>query len=392
MNKFVIGALALTAASSLAYAGGTETKEWSKFDRDFLALTANQGSATGSFGVTGYVRGRGVRSGDVDADTATAGQQDLSGFLLDNARAEFRASQGDYGVYIAIEGADTSDDALTGGTATDGTVRLIDAYATVKVPGMEGITGQVGRFRAPFLWSSFMVEENHQVLLDRTFNSQFFQTRQDGVQLAGAYDRLSWWFALMNGVDSMQDEVMWTGRVQAILMGAGPGHQEGAYGQTGDLNLSVGASYMDDEGVDTANANSAAAVGLDAVLTQGGLSVHFELVDYEEDITPNAGLNSRTGAINPFAAGLDADRSSTPWSATVGYMVVPNQWEVVLRYENLDDPDTTGGSDDTIAWTAGVNFYAAGHNAKWTLQGTRTDSDNAAKEADTVALGLTVGI
>lgn len=384
MNKFVIGALAVTAAGSLAYAGGTETKEWSKFDRDFLALTANQGGATGSFAVNGYVRARGARSSDVDADTGTAGQQDLSGFLLDNARAELRASQGDYGVYIAIEGADTSDDALTGGNAQDGTVRLIDAFGTVKV--MEGITGQVGRFRAPFLWSSFMVEENHQVLLDRTFNGQIFQGRQDGVQLSGAYDRLAWWFALMNGTDQMLDEVMWTGRVQWTPLGAGPGGQEGAYGQTGDLNLTIGAAYMDDEGVDT-TANSAGAFGADAVLTQGGLSVHVEIVQYEEDVAFEPGLNSRTGAINPVALGVNSDETPMPWSATVSYMIVPNQWEIVGRYENIDDDQ-----DDTVVWTAGVNFYAAGHNAKWTLQGMRSDSDDAAKEADTFALGLTVGV
>jgi hypothetical protein len=383
MNKFVIGALAVTAVGSLAYAGGTETKEWSKFDRDFLSLTANQGSTAGSFGVNGYVRARGVRSSDVDADPATAAtQEDLSGFLLDNARLEFRASQGDYGVYVALEGADHQDDATT---SQDGTVRLIDAYGTVKL--MEGITGQVGRFRAPFLWSSFMVEDNHQILLDRTFNSQIFQGRQDGVQIGGAYDRFSWWLAVQNGADSMLDEIMWTGRVQATALGTGPGGQEGAYGQTGELNLTIGGAYADDEGADTVGSvNSGAAWGVDAVLTQGGLSLHFELVDYEADVQPNTGLNSKTGVIDPFSLGATTGQSDTPWSATAGYMLVPNQWEIVARFEELDD------TEDTTVWTVGINFYAAGHNAKWTLQGSRSDSDDAAKEADTAAIGMTVGV
>ena len=275
MNKFVIGALAITSAGSLAYAGGDETRAWSTLDRDILSLTQNQGApAAGAFGINGFVRARGVRSNDVDASTA-AGNQDLSGFLLDNARLEVNASQGDYGAFMSIDAANSSD------PTKDGTATLLDAFATFKIA--EGVSGQAGRFKKPFLWSGFMVNDNNMVLLDHTFNSQNFQGREDGVQLSGVYDHLGWWAALQNGVDGMEGDISWTARIAVNALGTGIGKQEGAFGASGETSIMLGAGYTDDEGADqTGNINSGGAFGIDGSLIQGGLSVHFEVVDYQD--------------------------------------------------------------------------------------------------------------
>lgn len=403
MNKFAIGALVLSSAGSLAFAGGEGTTEWSTLDREILSLTANQGATAGSFGINGYVRARGVRSKDVDVsrpernpnpafdpllpigplnqpNLASDGQQDLSGFVLDNARVELRASQGDYGAYISLEGA-------------GGTVGVLDAYATFKIA--EGVTGQMGRFRAPFLWSSFMVEENNMLLLDRTFNGQIFQGRQDGAQLSGVYDQFGWWAALQNGIDGLQDKISWTVRAQVNALGTGMGKQEGAFGSSSDTNITIGAAYTEDTAADlVGGVNSGGAYAVDAGLTQGAFSAHFELVNYEADIRPIADISPTTGVVTPvasgslpaFGAGGLALNVENPWTATASYAIQPDVVDLVVRFEDLDD------NSDTSVWSVGLNYYLSGHNAKWTLQGSRSDSDLSFMDVDTLALGLTVGV
>ncbi|MEO6709954.1 MAG: hypothetical protein ABI054_09490, partial [Planctomycetota bacterium] len=125
------------------------------------------------------------------------------------------------------------------------------------------------------------------------------------------------------------------------------------------------------------------AWALDGTLIQGGFSLQAELVDYNDDVTPGAAINLNTGVLNP-AGIVPTGGSETPWSATAGFLINPTI-ELVARFEDLDD------NDDTTAVTIGANFYAAGHNAKLTLQATRADSDDGLKEADTLAFGVCVG-
>lgn len=362
MNKFVIGALALTAASSLAYAG-SETKEWSTLDRDLAALTQNPPGTTG-FGMHGYVRSRFAHSSDIDT-LGPNSDQDLSGFSMDNARIELRADQGDdYGVVIQLE-------------AAPGVAFLLDAYGTFHIT--EGIEGRMGNFRAPFLWSA-LIEDNHLILLDRTFNGQNWSGRQEGIQINGTFDQFGWWVALQNGIDGVADEFQWTVRASFNALGTSSGNmQEGAFEAGTESSLMIGAAYSNDGTPD-----DGAAFAIDLGFTQGALSAHAELVDYDDDVTPDSSLNLQTGTLNP--SGLATTGSETPWSITLGYMISENMYEIAARFEDLDD------SDDTTAWTIGLNRYVHGHDAKWTLQFSSADSDVAAKEADTIALGLCVGV
>ena len=380
MNKFVIGALALTSAGSLAYAGGTETKEWSTLDRDILSLTSSQAPAGSQFSVSGYVRSRYAHSNDVDVDTGTAGKQKLGGFSMDNARVILDGSQGDYGVHVELDAIDTVDvdgiGPLTQTQNTVGSVALLDAYATAGFG--DGLKAQMGRFRAPFLWSA-LIGDNNLILLDRTFNGEVWDGRQEGAQLSGAFDKIAFWVALQNGTDGVADEYSWTGRVAFSPLGH-VGTQEGAYGAAPDTGLTLGAAYSDDSAV-----SKGAAWCIDATLVQGGFSLQGELVDYSDDITPNAGMNLCTGVLNPNGIAAAAVGSHTPWSATAG-LLVNQQIELVARYEDLDD------SNNTTQVTVGINFYASGHNAKLTVEGVRSNSDVALKEADTFAVGVTVGV
>jgi hypothetical protein len=367
MNKFVIGALALTAASPLSFAG-SETKDWSGLDREIENLGASLTAAGPGFAVSGFVRSRFAWSSDQDFGAAP-GDQDLTGFNVDNARVYFSGNAGDYGVFISADGA--------GGGAS-----LLDAFGTF--PIFESVKGQMGQFKIPFLWSS-LVDDNNLLFLDRTYNGQVFDSRDTGIQVSGAWEQLSWWLALQNGVDGVAEDFQWTARVQFNALGAGTGMQEGAYGASEDSNLTVGVAYTDDGADSGTFSPTDAAVALDVGFASGPFSVHGEIVDYDDNRRPLAGLNFTTGVVTPVAVSSTTG-SETPWTVMVGYMITPNEYEIAGRWQDMDDDNN---SDE---WGIAVNRYVQGHNAKWTLQYTSFNSDDDTIEADTIALGLTVGV
>jgi len=367
MNKFVIGALALTAASPLSFAG-SETKDWSGLDREIENLGASLAAAGPGFAVSGFVRSRFAWSSDQDFGAAP-GDQDLQGFNVDNARVYFSGNAGDYGVFISADGA--------GGGAS-----LLDAFGTF--PIFEQVKGQMGQFKIPFLWSS-LVDDNNLLFLDRTYNGQVFDSRDTGIQVSGAWEQLSWWLALQNGVDGVAEDFQWTARVQFNALGAGTGMQEGAYGASEDSNLTVGVAFTDD-GADSATfIPTDSAIGFDVSFASGPFSVHGEIVDYDDNRRPLPGLNFTTGVLTPVATSPTTG-SETPWTVMVGYMITPNEYEIAARWQDLDD------DEDSNEWGVSVNRYVQGHNAKWTLQFTSLNSDDDTIESDTIALGLCVGV
>ncbi|MEO6710047.1 MAG: hypothetical protein ABI054_01265, partial [Planctomycetota bacterium] len=246
MNKFVIGALALTSASSLAYAGGSETKEWSTLDRDILSLTSSNVPGASSVNVSAFLRTRGAHSNDVDLDTGP-GKEKLSGFTLDNARVVLDLAQGDFGARISLEAVDQSS--LASGSPSN--AYLLDAYATAKIA--EGWMGMIGHFRSPFLGSA-LIEENNMLLLDRTFNGQFWDERTDGIQVTGMFDQVSIMAALQNGSDQLQNGYMWTGRVVFAPLGTVGNNQEGAYGSSSETAIRLGLAYADDSEISKGDA------------------------------------------------------------------------------------------------------------------------------------------
>jgi hypothetical protein len=132
---------------------------------------------------------------------------------------------------------------------------------------------------------------------------------------------------------------------------------EGAYGSAQGNRLTIGAGYYNDDG----NIPDGIAFAVDANFVSGPLSAAAEVVDYD------------TGFGN-----------NTPFSAQVGFMLVPDQWEAALRYEDLDT------TTDTTVITAGINYYMSGHDAKWQLNYSTTDDDVV--DLDWFALGLTASV
>jgi hypothetical protein len=253
---------------------------------------------------------------------------------------------------------------------------VVDAYATVELG--EIATASVGRFSATYLWNS-AYEDRRLFFLDRSFLSEVNDNRDVGVELAGAIDRFNWWAAAQNGSDGAGEELALSARVSCNVLGESLPSSEGCCALGEAEHLTVGAAWYDD-----GNLDDGTALYGDVAFAKGRWSAIAEIVDFGDDVQPLPGVNSSTGVVIPVGSG--ALGAETPWDVMLAFMLVPDRWEIGTRWEDLDD------DADTTIWTAALNRYFEGHDAKCTLQFSTADSDASANEADTIAVGLTVGI
>lgn len=321
--------------------------------------------------MSGWLRGRYANSSDVDVDTVTAGDQDLGGFNLDNARVALSGEAGDgYAYTISIEAGDpaVSDASGTG-------VALLDAYAAVKICDSASVS--IGRFSSTFLWRT-AIEERKLVFLDRSFLGEVWDGRDVGFELSGRIGKLDWWAAAQNGVDGAANNLALSACACFHILGDALDTEEGAL-ELGDAqHLTASVAWFDDASFDEGT-----AVGGALHFAQGRLSADVEIVDAADDLQSDPTLNTSTGALIPGS--YAATGVQTAWDATVTWLLVPERWEIAARWQDLDDDDGT-----TIA-SAALNRYMLGHNVKWTLQFDTADSDDAALEADVISIGATVG-
>jgi len=376
-----MSALQLLLCASLApsYAQGPSPlhadEDWIALDRELEGLASIPRAAPASAGATvgGWIRTRYANSGDVDADPSTAAQEDLGGFNLDNARLVITGSPIEgWGFTLSLEGG---DDLVADSSSSD--VGVVDAYASVRFN--DWVSASIGRFSSTVLWNT-CVEERCLLFLDRSFLDEFWDGRDIGVELSGAVQRFNWWAAAQNGTDGAGDDCALSARASFHVLGDGLIAQECCQAlPSGEEHLTVGVCWFDDTELDEGS-----AVGADVLFLKDRWSVVAEIVDFGDDLQPGLMLIPSTGALIP--SGLTATGADTPLSLTVGYLLVPDEWELGVRVQDLDD------DADTFALGAAVNRYLAGHNAKWTAQVDSADSDDPALDAVTFAVGLTVGV
>lgn len=360
MVRPIVVALAVGTLGSWATARNGE--EWSSLDRELARLATTTSTAQGGgLEVHGYVRS--YFAYDQGAPTfAGLPNDDLSGVVLDRARLDLTGMSGDYHFRTRVE-------------AADGTVRLLDAYGSMQCN--EYVRTTMGRFQTPLYWNG-LVDPRDQLFILRTSSDEFWiggrpgqTTNNIGVMLDGSLDRFHWAVAVQNGVDSIADEHAFTLRGRFDVLGAGIGLVEGAYSAPQDAALSVGAGWHDDGGAVDAGGNSADGdvIAVDAQFAYRRFAANAEVLDYSD------------GSVNVYDF-----PDSTPWAVTASFMAIEQQCEVAARYQDVDTP--TNLRDVTL----GVNWYAAGHAAKWQLNVVRTFSDADNEETTLIALGLTVGV
>jgi hypothetical protein len=357
MNKLVYSALAMTLSSAPVLA----SDNWSALDQELNSLSTSL-SAQNQSGpkIGGWVISSFRASGD---DALQIGGNDLQGFQLDSVRLEVTGDAGsDYSYKVSFD--------LKSGTAL-----IRDAYAKWKIA--EGVNGKMGRLKASF-FESGMVGNNRLLFLERTGLGDFFDARDLGIEFGGEFDTLNWSVTAQNGSDGQGDEHKFTARLRAALMGNGTGKQEGAYGSGDETNLSAGIAWMDDGNLDDGQ-----VIGLETQLTSGPFSLAAEIADFDKGTAGVFGADNLLLGQFGIVGGDVAD--TTPWDVTGSYMFT-DMYEVAVRYQDADD------SEDTTAWTIGVNRYVQGHDIKWQAEYHHVTTDNASDDFDVIGIGLAVSI
>ncbi|MBI5431275.1 MAG: hypothetical protein HZA52_00410 [Planctomycetes bacterium] len=335
--------------SLIAATSGTapgEEASWSSLDRELAMLAAHaQGNpAAPSVRIWGYLR-TAVLFGDFDVNNNSvldAGDDEVGGTRMLNARPYFEATSGDYSAVISLECA-------------SGTAVLYHGYAKWKCN--EYFSTYFGRFKQPFL-RSFMLFDNKLALIERTAPALAVARFDTGIMLEGKFqERVHWWAAVQNGTDGIADEQLLSGRVAFTPIGQEVAGAEGAIAGRDELDCTVAVAVADEGSV-----SDGTSFAVDAVVNQRPWSLQAEVVDFDKDI---------------------GDR--TPFSATAGWLFQP-QWEGVLRYDDRDD------GFNTSRITGGVNYYVTGHDVKWQLNVGSTDADTGGVDGTFVQLGLTLTI
>ncbi len=346
-------------------------EDWKRLDEEIEALAASAPQEPAGPQIHGWIQSRFAWSGDVDAGLAP-GNQDLGGFNLDNARLIIsgEAAPG-IGYTISAEGGDpaVSDAAGTG-------LALLDAIVSVQIH--DDLTLTTGRFSVTVLWNAG-VEERYLLFLGRSYLDEVWDGRDIGFELYYHPGRFHAWAGVQNGFDGAGDELALNLRANYHLLGNAQYFYEGAMGLEADEeHLTLGVGWFDDTSLDEGSA-LAGELGF----AKGRWSAIGEVSAFGDDLQPTPVVNTATGIVIP--SGPPATGSQTAWGATLGYLLVPEAWEIAARFQDLDDAGNT-----TVA-SASVNRYLAGSAAKVTWEYDIQSSDDPTLDANTIAIGLTAG-
>jgi hypothetical protein len=366
MNKLVYSALALTLVS---VPGKASENEWSSLDQELNNLSSSLSAPTTGPKIGGWV----ISSFRYDKNQAVPSlapgpieSHYQAGFQLDTVRIEITGDAGnDYGYKVSFDVA-------------TGVALLRDAYATWKMGDVA--TGKIGNFKQPFLRSG-LLGDNRLLFLERTGLGKIFAVRSFGAGFNGKFDTVGWWVAWQNGGDAQGYRGLFTGRVEANLMGNGVGTNEGAYGGGDDTNLTVSAAVAYDNSVPDGLLISGAVD-----LTHGPFSISGEVVDFDNGT--NTGATSifptgTTGDTHDPIIGLSHIANTTPWDVTGSFMFT-DQYEAAARYQDADDPF------NTQEWSFGVNRYVQGHDIKWQAEYNHIKTNSTFHDRDQVGVGLAV--
>ena len=338
--------------------------EWSRLDSDIeLLLETARSSQEEGLSLEGFLRASYINSGDV-----TVAGNDLSGFSLDNARIIATGNVDDFGVVFEFEGSNDSMNpnlglggafttGVFGGTGAGSSLTLLDAYGEWYLNDQFTLT--FGQFR-PWTFHDVQLDPIDQMFIDRSFNSEWWAFRDQGVMIAGVHDRLNWYAGLQNGRDNVGDDLAIFGRVDYAVVGDVRDDSASGVGVNAEANnLNVGVGYYDDDNL------GGEFVSADGEWQGSNVTVVAEVGLYGDD----------------YFGGAFSDL--TVWSIAGAYMLQPDKWEVALRYEDLDEL-----AQEAEIYTAGVNYYLGGHDRKVQLNVSQLDRD---QDVTVVQLGMAMG-
>jgi len=351
--------LLCTTAAALLFApavlaNGGAGHEWPELDRELEALSESMAVKTNGPRLWGYVRTNYAWSDEL----RNAAGQSFSGVSMDNVRLAVDGNVDRYSYRVSADMA-------------SGTLNLLDAYANIPIG--ENLAGTFGQFKSPFL-SSGLVEARDVLFITRTRNGVFSSIRDAGVQVKGDYDRFHWALAAQNGASGTADKALLTARAMAELIGEPMPAWEGAYSAGDESRVNMAVAFQMD---DAASDSNALAVEATAIFNR--VYLHGEIVDYGDawSFDPNFPGEQRGG--------------TTPWTLVASLLLPNERWELAMRYDDYDDTVQAADFDRSV-FTAGANYYVAGHDLKWQFNyayGRNGGADDGA-DANIVAVGLTL--
>lgn len=365
MNKtilFLFSAILLPSAPLAAQEEGES--EWAALDRELRNLDAIQVETQPGPRLWGYLRTNLAFSNHKITNGANTG--DYQGFTVDNLRLNVEGDAQGYHYRVTTE-------------AFTGILEIEDAW--VRAPLGDEFGLWVGRFRAPFLRSG-MVEARDLLFITRTRNGVFYSTRDTGTMLTGDHGRLHWTAAMQNGADGKMDRFLQTLTAKVNLIGVPELPWEGAYKGGTNTRFTLGGGVSNDDA--RAGSGEGTAFALEAYLLHKGFNLTVEWLSYEGayDLFP----------FDTVPGDQQEQRGNTqPWTVTASYMIVPEKYELALRYDNFDDKSAPVDYDRQT-WTVGVNRYLDGHNLKWQLNYADAVKNGAhdGPHEKLIALGLTL--
>jgi hypothetical protein len=262
-------------------------------------------------------------------------------------------------------------------TATSTGVELKDAFADINFYGSMNFT--FGQFRAPLAYSGLIYEKDT-LLPDRSLIGDTYDERDVGVMWYSHAGPTSLYLALQDGTEVNGAEYSFSGRLAYDFMGRNSGGAyngiPGAMGAPDETVLSAAVFGQADNGLDRG-----ILFGADAGMVVGPFSVYGEVVSYDEEYDPTV--------LNPLLppALAESVAGTNPWSGEAAWLLGDSAWEIVGRYEAVDD------TFKTIRGTIGANYYVGRTlDAKWQFAFTSQESDTKLLQGDLFVAGLTVGI
>lgn len=303
-------------------------------------------------GVSGFLKFTAGRY-EMDAMPVDRSSQGLS---VDAARVHLAGETDDVRLFVSLAGEEVLGGGFIAKDSGVGELNVLDAYAQFDLA--EWVELQVGSFRSPVLFSSG-IDDNELLFVNRTYSSLFWQDRDEGVMATGNLaDRFDWWVAVQNGRDGAGDSVATTLRASMRVFGEGEApRREGAYDADLGQTLYLGAAYHDDGSVDDND-----------VLAADGFYTYDRF--------------SLSGEISEYGSGSLDHRQ---WSATAAYMIVPEKWEVAVRFEDFG---TRAGDLQQI----GLNRYLHDQRSRVQLVVGRFELNSPGDAATRVELGVVVSL
>jgi hypothetical protein len=352
----ILPLIVLLSTSGTAQEEEAESR-WAALDRELQALEILEMESTPGPHIWGYLRTNFAAS---DEPVHHSDPGEYRAFALDNLRVNVSGELDSYSYHI-------SADAFTG------TPSIEDAWGRVALGDQFAFS--LGRFKTPFLRSG-LVEARDLLFIARTRNGTFYSMRDMGTMLTGDHGRMHWVAAVQNGADGKAERFLTTLHASINIIGEAELPWEGAYHAGSLTRLTLGAGISNDDAHGASGEGT--AISAEAYLLHKRFSLTAEWLDYES-------------AYSLFPSELEPRGDTRPWTITGSYMIVPEKYELALRYDNYDEK---GSSLDygREKWTIGVNRYISGHDLKWQLNYADIvkGGDGDGPHEKWIALGLTL--